>query len=66
VAVRHLVAQLAVAPARDLALVRHQTDGDESFADALSQRQLPRPVGDTARRGEIAANIAKLPELVGK
>jgi hypothetical protein len=36
VAVRHLVAQLAVALARDPALVRHQTAGDQSFADALS------------------------------
>jgi hypothetical protein len=36
VAVRRLVAQLAVALARDLARVHHQTAGDESFADALS------------------------------
>ena len=35
-AVRRLVAQLAVALARDLARVRHQTAGDESFADTLS------------------------------
>jgi hypothetical protein len=35
-AVRRLVAQLAVALARDLALVHHQTAGDESFADPLS------------------------------
>lgn len=36
VAVRRLVAQLAVALARDLARVHHQTAGDETFADALS------------------------------
>jgi hypothetical protein len=30
------VAQLAVALARDLARVHHQTAGDETFADALS------------------------------
>jgi hypothetical protein len=35
-AVRRLVAQLAVALARDLVLVHHQIDGDEAFADALS------------------------------
>jgi hypothetical protein len=35
-AVRRLVAQLAVAPARGLALVHHLIAGDESFADALS------------------------------
>jgi len=44
-AVRHLVAQLAVVLARDLALVHHQIVGDESFADAT---QL------------LTANIAKL------
>ena len=35
-AVQRLVAQLAVALARDLALVHHQIAGDGSFADALS------------------------------
>jgi hypothetical protein len=34
-AARHLVAQLAVALAQDLALVHHQIAGDESFADAV-------------------------------
>jgi hypothetical protein len=35
VAVRHLAAQLAVALARGLARVHHQTAGDESFADGI-------------------------------
>jgi hypothetical protein len=35
-AVQRLVAQLAVALARDLARVHHQIAGEELFADALS------------------------------
>ena len=70
VAVRHLVAQLAVALARDPALVRHQTAGDKSFADALShvscRVQLATRRGATDRgdyrqaAGAIAPEIGRL------
>ena len=65
VAVRHLVAQLAVAPARDLALVRHQTAGDESFADALShvscrvQLATRRGAADRGEHRQVAGTVAQ-------
>jgi hypothetical protein len=51
-AVQRLVAQLAVALARGLALVHHQIGGDESFADALTQVSCRVHLAGTARRND--------------
>jgi hypothetical protein len=62
VAVRRLVAQLAVAFARDLALVHHQIAGDESFADGNRRDENPCETDIWYRRscsGNVARNLAQ-------